>query len=187
MYMRASSTRIRRKRPAMRWTHGGMPHIHCRSDLSDEKVSIQLPKYEKGKGKMSRLRGKGKHTVIIIITDNHLLNLPELAHLAPEILIEGIEVILQLASVHFDFWVVGWVLVEVGEKDGLRVWGLDVLAWTAVAVTAGADFVVERTIDFVGFSAKDAGEVVGHFWCSWWCLWSSRMINGSSTFGIASW
>jgi len=70
---------------------------------------------------MSRLRGKGKHTVIIIITDNHLLNLPELAHLAPEILIEGIEVILQLASVHFDFWVVGWVLVEVGEKDGLRV------------------------------------------------------------------
>ena len=32
----------------------------------------------------------------------------------------------------------------------------------AIAVTAGADFVVEGTVDFVLLGAKDRGEVVGH-------------------------
>ena len=45
------------------------------------------------------------------------------------------------------------------------------LARTAVAVSAGADFVVETAIDFVLFGAEDGGEVVRHggggFWrCS---------------------
>lgn len=81
--------------------------------------------------------------VIIIITHNHLLNLAKLAHLAPEILVKGIEMILQLRCVHLDLGVVGGVLVQVGKQDGLRVRGLDVLARTAVAMAAGADFIIE--------------------------------------------
>lgn len=41
-------------------------------------------------------------------------------------------------------------------------------AGTTVAVTAGPDFVVEGTIDLVGFGSEDGCEVVGHFrWRSW--------------------
>ena len=32
----------------------------------------------------------------------------------------------------------------------------------SVTVAAGANFVVEGTVDFIGFGAEDAGEVVGH-------------------------
>ena len=39
-------------------------------------------------------KGKKGHTIIIIITHNHLLDFPILAHLAPKILIEGIEMVL---------------------------------------------------------------------------------------------
>lgn len=59
--------------------------------------------------------GKGRRrTIIIVITHDHLLNLPILAHLAPEVLVEGIEMVLELRRVHLVLGVVGWVLVEVG-------------------------------------------------------------------------
>ena len=67
--------------------------------------------------------------------------------------------VLQLRRVHFVFGVVGWVLVEVGEEDGLAVGGLDVFAGAAVAVAAGADFVVETAVYFVLLCAEDGGEV----------------------------
>jgi len=70
-------------------------------------------------------------------------------------------VVLQLARVHLVLGVVGRVLVEVGEEDGLGVGGLDVLARAAVAVAAGADFVVEGAVDFVLFGAEDGGEIAG--------------------------
>jgi len=57
--------------------------------------------------------------IIIIITNNHLLNLPKLAHLAPKVLIESIKVILQLTRIHLVLWIVRWVLVEVWQEDGL--------------------------------------------------------------------
>ena len=60
-------------------------------------------------------------TIIIIITHNHLLDLAELAHFAPEVLVKGIEVVLQLASVHLVLRVVRWVLVEVWEQNCLAV------------------------------------------------------------------
>lgn len=66
-----------------------------------------------GSGWERRWRGKG-HTIIIVITNHHFLNLPILAHLAPEILVEGIEMILELRRVHLVLGVVGWVLVEIG-------------------------------------------------------------------------
>lgn len=36
------------------------------------------------------------------------------------------------------------------------------LARTAVAVAAGANLVIEGAVDFIGFGAEDAREVVGH-------------------------
>lgn len=106
--------------------------------------------------------GQEKLTIVIIITHDNLLNLAELTHLAPEILIEGVEVVLQLAGVHFVFGVVGRVLVQVGQQDGLAVGRLDMFARAAVAVAAGADLVVEGAVDLVGLRAEDAGEVVRH-------------------------
>lgn len=70
--------------------------------------------------------------------------------------------VLQLTRVHLILWVVGRVLVQVWEEDGLAVGGLDVFSRAAVSVAAGADLVVEGTVYFVGFGAEDAGEVVGH-------------------------
>ena len=67
--------------------------------------------------------------------------------------------VLELGRVHVCFGIVGGVLVEVGEEDGLAVGGLDVFAGAAVAVAAGADFVVETAVYFVLFCAEDGGEV----------------------------
>lgn len=67
-------------------------------------------------------------TIIIIITNNHLLNLPKLAHLAPKVLIKRIKVILQLTRIHLVLRIVGWVLVKVWEQDSLAVGGLDVFS-----------------------------------------------------------
>jgi len=36
------------------------------------------------------------------------------------------------------------------------------LSRAAVAVPTGADFIVEGTVDFVGFGTEDGGEVVRH-------------------------
>ena len=69
--------------------------------------------------------------------------------------------VLELRRVHVCFGIVGGVLVEVGEEDGLAVGGLDVFAGAAVAVAAGADFVVETAVYFVLFCAEDGGEVAG--------------------------
>ena len=70
--------------------------------------------------------------------------------------------VLQLRGVHLVLGVVGRVLVEVGEQDGLRIRGLDVFPRAAIAVAAGADFVVERTVDFVLLRAENGREIVGH-------------------------
>jgi hypothetical protein len=105
---------------------------------------------------------EGKHTIIVIITDDHLLNLPKLAHLAPEVLVESVKVVLQLTRVHLVLWVVGRVLIQVWEEDGLAVGGLDVFSRAAVPVAARADLVVEGTVYFVGFGTEDTGKVVRH-------------------------
>ncbi len=103
-----------------------------------------------------------KLTIIIVIADNHLLNLAKLAHLAPEVLVEGVEVVLKLAGVHLDLGVVRWVLVQVGQQDGLRVRWLDVLARAAVAVSTRADLVVKRAVDLVLLCAENGSQVVRH-------------------------
>ena len=110
-------------------------------------------------------RGTGKHTVIVVITNNHLLDLPKLTHLAPKVLVKCIEVVLQLTGIHLDLRIVRRILVKVWQQNGLRVGGLDVFSGTAITMSAGSDFVVERAVYFVGFGAKDGGEVVRHCPC----------------------
>jgi hypothetical protein len=92
-------------------------------------------------------RGWSTLTVVIVVADDDFFDEAVLAHLAPKVLVEGVEVALQLLRAHIVVLVIGRVLVEVREEDGLRVRGLDMLAGAAVTVTAGADLVVETTID----------------------------------------
>lgn len=69
--------------------------------------------------------------------------------------------VLQLTGVHLVFGVVGRVLVEVREEDGLRVGGFDMFPRTTVAVAAGTDFVVKRAVDlgdYVSFGAWKLGD-----------------------------
>lgn len=73
--------------------------------------------------------------IIVIVADDDLLDFAEFTHFAPEIFVEGVEVVLELGGVHARFVVVGRVLVEVGEEDGLGVGGFDVFAGAAVAVS----------------------------------------------------
>jgi hypothetical protein len=63
----------------------------------------------------------GERTVVVVVTDYNLLNLAVLAHLTPEVLVEGVKVVLKLLRVHVGLGVVCGVLVEIGEEDGLRV------------------------------------------------------------------
>ena len=89
------------------WTCG----THCVS------VSVHLLLPEKGEEVKFEKRQKRDYvrTVIVVVTHDHLLGLPVLAHLAPEILVEGVEVVLQLACIHLVLRIVGGVLVEVGK------------------------------------------------------------------------
>jgi hypothetical protein len=101
-------------------------------------------------------------TVIVVVADNQFLQFAVLAHLAPHILIERIEVVLQLTGVHLALWVVGWVLIHVGHQDRLGVRWLDMFAGASVTVSAGANLVVEGAIDLVLFCTENGSEIVGH-------------------------
>lgn len=101
-------------------------------------------------------------TVIVIVADHQFLQLAVLAHLTPYVLVEGVEVVLQLARVHLAFGVVGRVLVHVRHEDGLRVGGLHMLAGAAITVSACADLVVEGAIDLVLLGTENGSEIVGH-------------------------
>lgn len=70
---------------------------------------------------MDEMGKESKHTVIIVIAHHQFLQLAILAHLAPDVLVEGVEVVLQLARVHLGLGVVRRVLVHVGHEDRLRV------------------------------------------------------------------
>lgn len=95
-------------------------------------------------------------TVVVVVAYYHFLDQAVLAQLAPDVLVEGVEVHLHLLRAHLVLGVVGRVLVEVGEEDGLRVRRLHVFARAAIAMAAGADLVVETAIDLrVEMSVRD--------------------------------
>jgi len=101
-------------------------------------------------------------TIVVVVAYYELFDESVLAQLAPDVLVEGVEVHLHLLGVHLVLWVVRRVLIQVRQQDGLAVRGLDVFARAAIAVTTGADFVVEGAVDLVLLRSEDGGEVVGH-------------------------
>ena len=64
---------------------------------------------------------KEKRTIIVVVAHHDLLNLAVLAHLAPDVLVEGVKVVLQLLRVHLVLRVVRRILVQVRQEDRLRV------------------------------------------------------------------
>jgi hypothetical protein len=102
--------------------------------------------------------------VIVVVADDDFFDLAEFAHLAPEVFVEGVEVVLELGGVHLVLLVVGWVLVEVGEENCLAVGGLDMFSRAAVPVAACADLVVERAVDSVALSVNCFAGLGGGQW-----------------------
>lgn len=70
--------------------------------------------------------------------------------------------ILQLTRIHAVLRVEGGILIHVRHQDGLGVRGLDMLPGAPIAVSAGADLVIEGAIDLVLFRTKNGREIVGH-------------------------
>ena len=66
---------------------------------------------------------------------------------------------LHLLRVHFILGIIRRILVQVGQEDCLAVGWLDVLSRTAITVTAGTNFVVERAVDLVLFEIVRHGDV----------------------------
>lgn len=62
---------------------------------------------------------EGELTVVVVVAYHYLFNLTKFAHLTPEVLVEGVKMVLQLARVHLVFGIVGGILIEVGQEDGL--------------------------------------------------------------------
>lgn len=67
--------------------------------------------------------------------------------------------ILQLTRVHFVFGIVGWILVKVGQEDSLTIRGFDMFPRAAIAVSTGANLVIETTIDLILFGAEDGSKI----------------------------
>ena len=88
-----------------------------------------------------------------IIADVHLFDFTVLAELGIEVFVKGFKVLLDLLSVERVSGVVDWVLVDVSTEDGLTELRTYVFSTASIAVSACANFVVERTIYFVLFSS----------------------------------
>ena len=69
---------------------------------------------------------------------------------------------MKLLRIHLGLGVVGWVLVEVRQENGLAVGRLDMFAGAPVTVSARSDLVVEAAVDLVLLSTEDRREIVGH-------------------------
>jgi hypothetical protein len=116
-------------------------------DVSYQIYSIQVNQRSCPTRRVFQGRTEFVLTIVIVITNNNLLDQPILAQLAPDVLVKRIKVHLDLLRVHLVLGVVLRVLVEVREQDRLRVGWLDVFARAPVAMAAGADFVVEGAVD----------------------------------------
>jgi hypothetical protein len=88
-----------------------------------------------------------------IIADVHLLYFTVLAELGIEVFVKGFKVLLDLLSVERVSGVVDWVLVDVPTENGLTELRTYMFSTASITVSACANFVVERTIYFVLFSA----------------------------------
>jgi len=59
--------------------------------------------------------------IIVVVANNYFLNQAVLAHLAPKVLVESVEMVLKLARVHLVLGIEGRILVQVWEENCLRV------------------------------------------------------------------
>jgi hypothetical protein len=83
-------------------------------------------------------------------THVHFHQIPILTQLDPEVLVELIEIHLQFCLAHLGtLGSMCRIVVDVGEENGLGELGFDVFARTAVAMSTGSDFQVERAIHTV--------------------------------------
>jgi hypothetical protein len=96
-----------------------------------------------------------------IIADVHLFYFTVLAELGIEVFVKGVIVLLDLLSVECVSGVVDWVLVDVSTENGLTELRTYMFSTTSIAVSACANFVVERTIYFVLFSAWKVSKSFG--------------------------
>ena len=119
-----------------------------------------------------------KLTVIVIITHDDLFGLAILAHLAPEVFVKGIEMILKLTGVHLIFGIICRILVEIGKENRLRIRRFNMLSRATITVAACANFVVKGAIDFILFSSEDGGKVISHIgWLDRSREWRCRTCN----------
>jgi hypothetical protein len=108
------------------------------------------------------------HVVGEIVADVEALHLAELVKLLEDVLVEGLEVLLDLARV--DGLALGVhaggdhvrPLVHVGEEDRRRDRGPVVEARAPISVAARSNLEVERTVDAVLLGAEDRCQVLRH-------------------------
>jgi hypothetical protein len=84
-----------------------------------------------------------------IIAHVQILNFAIFSHFDKHIFKKHVKVLLQLYVGEGTSWGMRWVLVNVWDKDGLRIQRLDVFARTLFSVTTSADFEIEGTVDLV--------------------------------------
>lgn len=82
-----------------------------------------------------------------VITNMHFLDLAVFCQLDEKVLIDVVKVFLNLGFGEGAVGVVGGVVIDVWDEDCLGEIGLNVFPRASVAVSAGSDFEVERTVD----------------------------------------
>lgn len=99
-----------------------------------------------------------------IVAHNHFLEVSVFRQFNEEIFIKPIKIRLELFCRHIlTFGCVARVIVDVGKEDGLWELRLDVFSWTSVAVSAGTNLQVERTVDTILFCTEDVCEMGSHY------------------------
>lgn len=124
---------------------------------------------DSGKGK-----ARGMLTIVVIVADDELFELTIFAQLAPNILVKGIKVVLQLRRVHAVLGVVRRVLVQVRHQDRLTVRWFDMFAGAAIAMAAGTDFLQRKAmLAYCDSACSIGGER------DWWTTPVNRTGSGS--------
>jgi hypothetical protein len=94
-----------------------------------------------------------------VIADMHFLEFAVFAEFRVKVFVKGVKVLLDLLFIEGVSRSMFGIMVDVSAEDCLRVVWFDVLSRTTFAVTTGADFVIERTVDFVLLCSEDVSNV----------------------------
>jgi len=94
-----------------------------------------------------------------VITHVEFEKVPKLRQLTVQVLVYRIETLLKLLGGQTADRIVSRVVVNVGKQDGLREGRFDVLSRAPIAVPAGSNLIVKRTVHAVLLRAKDICQV----------------------------